>query len=230
MKVPANLPADRLILEYLSRVAAAGNRQLPKGKRMAFVSAIRNRIWREIGPSGTADPDRVREVLARLGEPEDLVMAERARLDAERAERLERQAEKKEAAEAAAAASATAPLEYGPRSPQPGPARPAGPPRRQPSDGRDDARAPERRRGHRGAAGEGKPRRKLGGLLADWQDKLSAHPSRPSQPGGEAPPETVTGSPAGTAGRAPSTTGQTPEGTAAHAPGGTGGQAPAGTA
>ena len=50
MKVPANLPADRLILEYLSRVAAAGNRQLPKGKRMAFVSTTRNRIWREIGP------------------------------------------------------------------------------------------------------------------------------------------------------------------------------------
>ena len=98
MKVPANLPADRLILEYLSRVAAAGNRQLPKGKRMAFVSATRNRIWREIGPGGAADPDRVREVLARLGEPEDLVMAERARLDAEADERLERQARKKEAA------------------------------------------------------------------------------------------------------------------------------------
>ena len=100
MKVPANLPADRLILEYLSRVAAAGNRQLPKGKRMAFVSTTRNRIWREIGPGGTADRDRVREVLARLGEPEDLVMAERARLEAEREERLERQARKKEAAAA----------------------------------------------------------------------------------------------------------------------------------
>src|SRR6266480_2030592 len=128
MKVPANLPADRLILEYLSRVAAAGNRQLPKGKRMAFVSATRNRIWREIGPGGTADPDRVREALARLGEPEDLVMAERARLDAEAAERLERQARKKEAAEAAAAASAaasgTAPLQSRPRSPRPGPASP----------------------------------------------------------------------------------------------------------
>src|SRR5437762_12655532 len=115
MKVPANLPADRLILEYLSRVAAAGNRQLPKGRRMAFVSATRNRIWREIGPGGTADPDRVKEVLARLGEPEDLVTAERAKLDAETAERLERQARKKEAAEAAAAASAaasgTAPLQ-----------------------------------------------------------------------------------------------------------------------
>ena len=113
MKVPANLPADRLILEYLSRVAAAGNRQLPKGRRMAFVSATRNRIWREIGPGGTADPDRVREVLARLGEPEDLVVAERARLDAETAERLERQARKKEAAEAAAAAAAAERIGHG---------------------------------------------------------------------------------------------------------------------
>src|SRR5215831_2088170 len=128
MKVPANLPADRLIMEYLSRVAAAGNRHLPKGKRMAFVSSTRNRIWRDIGPGGTADADRVREVLAGLGEPEDLVMAERARLDAETAERLERQAQKKaaEAAAAAAAAAAppgTAPLQYRPRDPQPRPAR-----------------------------------------------------------------------------------------------------------
>src|SRR6266487_4416290 len=174
MKVPANLPADRLILEYLSRVAAAGNRQLPKGKRMAFVSATRNRIWREIGPGGTADPDRVREVLARLGEPEDLVMAERARLDAEAAERLERQARKKEAAAAAAAAAAsgTAPLQYRPSSPRPGPARPAGPQRRRPSDDRGDAGAPEGRPGRRGGSKQGKPRRRLGGLLADWQDRL----------------------------------------------------------
>ncbi len=189
MKVPANLPADRLILEYLSRVAAAGNRQLPKGKRMAFVSATRNRIWREIGPGGTADPDRVREALARLGEPEDLVMAERARLDAEAAERLERQARKKEAAEAAAAAaSGTAPLQYRPRSPRPRPVRPAGPWRRRPSGGQGDTGTPQ------------------------------------------APPETVTGSPAGTAGQAPEGTGgRAPEGTGGQAPEGTGGQAPEGT-
>src|SRR6266566_905545 len=168
MKVPANLPADRLILEYLSRVAAAGNRQLPKGKRMAFVSTTRNRIWREIGPGGTADPDRVREVLAKLGEPGDLVRAERARLEAEAAERLERQARKKEEAAAAAAAG-----------------------------------APEGRPGRRGGSKEGKPRRRLGGLLAEWQDRLGARPAQPAQPGGQAPPETVTGSPAGTADQAP---------------------------
>ena len=230
MKVPANLPADRLILEYLSRVAAAGNRQLPKGRRMAFVSATRNRIWREIGPSGTADADRVREVLAKLGEPEDLVRAERARLDAETAERLERQARKKEAAEAAAAAAAppgTAPLQYRPRTPRPGPATPR---RRPPSDGGGDAGAPERRPGRRGAPGEGKPRRRLGGLLADWQNRLGAHPaqsSQPSLPGGQAPPGTVTGSPAGPAGQGPgNTSGQAPQSTAGQAPAGTGGQGP----
>jgi hypothetical protein len=235
MKVPANLPADRLILEYLSRVAAAGNRQLPKGRRMAFVSATRNRIWREIGPGGTADPDRVREVLARLGEPDDLVAAERARLDAETADRLERQARKKEAAEAAAAAaeaaaaaaSGTAPAQYRPRSPRPRPARPAGSSRR-PSGGQGDARTPEGRPGRRGMPKEGKPRRRLGGLLADWQDRLG---TRPARPGGQAPPETVTGSPAGTAGQAPqSTAGQAPQGNAGQAPPGTGDQGPHGTA
>jgi hypothetical protein len=236
MKVPANLPADRLILEYLSRVAAAGNRMLPKGKRMAFVSATRNRIWREIGPSGTADADRVREVLAGLGEPEDLVRAERARMDAETADRLERQAQKKEAAEAAAAAAAppgTAPLQYRPRTPRPGPAGPASPRRGQPSDGRGDATAPERRPGRRGAPGEGKPRRRLGGLLADWQNRLGAHPaqpsrpSQPSQPGEQPPPETVTGSPAGPGGQGPeSTSGPAPQSTAGQAPAATGGQGP----
>jgi hypothetical protein len=227
MKVPANLPADRLILEYLSRVAAAGNRQLPKGRRMAFVSATRNRIWREIGPSGTADTDRVREVLAKLGEPEDLVRAERARLDAETAERLERQARKKEAAEAAAAPPGTAPLQYRPRTPRPGPATPR---RRPPSDGGGDAGAPERRPVRRGTPGEGKPRRRLGGLLADWQNRLGAHPAHPaqsSQTGGQAPPETVTGSPAGPPGQGPgSTSGHAPQSTTGQAPAGTGGPGP----
>jgi hypothetical protein len=227
MKVPANLPADRLILEYLSRVAAAGNRLLPKGKRMAFVSATRNRIWREIGPSGTADADRVKEVLAGLGEPEDLVRAERARLDAETAERLERQAQKKEAAEAAAAPPGTAPLEYRPRTPRPRPARPPAPWRTQPSDGRGDAGAPARRPGRRDTPGEGKPRRRLGGLLADWQNKLGSHSAHPSQPGGQAPQSTTGQAPQNTTGQAPqSTTGRTPGGTAGQGPGTAPGQGP----
>src|SRR5262249_40720914 len=144
MKVPANLPADRLILEYLSRVAAAGNRHLPNGKRMAFGRTTRNGMWRQIGPAGRADEDRVKEVLAGLGEPEALVKAERARLDAQTAERLERQAQKK-ADEAAAAAPGTAPLPY-----RPGIPKPASAPRRRPPGGRGDggrAPAPARQRG-----------------------------------------------------------------------------------
>jgi hypothetical protein len=233
MKVPANLPADRLILEYLSRVAAAGNRHLPKGKRMAFVSSTRNQIWREIGPSGTGDADRVKEVLARLGEPEDLVMAERARLDAQTAERLERQAQKKAADEAAGAAPGTAPLPY-----PPGSAGPASAPRRRPPDGRGDGGPSERRPGRRGAAGDGKPRRRLGGLLAEGQDRLGSHPPHPAHPEPQAPPETVARPPSGTAGQAPgstagqapgSTSGQAPERTAGEAPERTAGQAPEGT-
>jgi len=225
MKVPANLPADRLILEYLSRVAAAGNRHLPKGKRMAFVSTTRNRIWREIGPAGTADADRVKEVLAGLGEPEDLVKAERARLDAQTAERLERQAQKK-ADEAAAAAPGTAPLPY-----RPGIPKPASAPRQGPPGGRGDGGPSGPRPGRRRAAGEGKPRRRLGGLLAEWQDRLGSHPAQPGRPDAQAPPETAAGSPAGPAGQAPgNAAGQGPGRTAGQAPGATAGQGPGGPA
>jgi hypothetical protein len=83
MKVPANVSGDKLILDYLSRLTEAGLRYLPKGDRMAFVGRTRARIEREVGPAGSADPARVRQMLARLGEPEALVRAERARIDAE---------------------------------------------------------------------------------------------------------------------------------------------------
>ncbi|HEY1345907.1 MAG TPA: hypothetical protein VGF54_13025 [Streptosporangiaceae bacterium] len=220
MKVPANLPADRLILEYLSRVAAAGNRHLPKGKRMAFVSTTRNRIWREIGPSGTADADRVREVLAGLGEPEDLVKAERARLDAQTADRLERQAQKK-ADEAAAAAPGTAPLPYRPGSPGP-----ASPPRRRPPGARGDGGPSERRPSRRGAAGDGKPRRRLGGLLADWQDRLGSHPA-PGNATDQGPGRTAGQGPGDTAGQGPGdTAGQAPEHAAGQGPGSPAGPGP----
>src|SRR6266487_6222818 len=87
MKVPADLSADRLIREYLARVAEAGMHYLPMGRRGAFVEGTRRRIEREIGPGGTGDAVRVRDVLSRLGDPEDLVRAESARLDAERTKR-----------------------------------------------------------------------------------------------------------------------------------------------
>ena len=106
MKVPANITADRLMLEYLARVADAGTRYLPKGDRMAFVSTTRRRIERECG-TGLGDPECMRGVLAQLGEPEQLVRAERARIDAARVRR------KAPADQAGAAAEpVTAPLRH----------------------------------------------------------------------------------------------------------------------
>ena len=49
---------------------------------MAFVARTKALVNRELGRPGTrTDPVRVSEVLARLGTPEDLVMAERTRID-----------------------------------------------------------------------------------------------------------------------------------------------------
>jgi hypothetical protein len=82
MKVPANVTGEKLILDYLSRVTQAATRYLPKGARIAFVGRTRARIEREAGRVGLSDPARIMEVLAAMGEPEDLVRAERARIDA----------------------------------------------------------------------------------------------------------------------------------------------------
>jgi hypothetical protein len=83
MKVPDNAAAsDKLIRDYLTRVTEAGLRYLPKGKRGAFVGRTRAMIEQACGLGGRNDPQRVREVLAALGEPEELVRAERARIEA----------------------------------------------------------------------------------------------------------------------------------------------------
>lgn len=103
---PASPSGDELIRDYLTRVTHASLR-LPKGARMAFVSRTQARVERECGPDVMADPGKVLEVLAALGEPEDLVRAERARIDAAW---IKRRAGSEEAGEAAAAAI-TAPLE-----------------------------------------------------------------------------------------------------------------------
>ena len=92
-----------------------------------------------------------------------------------------------------AAPPGTAPLQYRPPR-SPGPARHS-----QRSTPQPAVRWPGRRQAiratarlTRGAPGDGKPRRRLGGLLADWQDRLGSHPA---QPGPQAPPETVAGPP-----------------------------------
>lgn len=109
-KVPAANPSgDQLIREYLTRVAQAGQR-LPKGARLAFIGRTRARIERELGPDGAADVDRVVAVLEGLGEPEELVRAERAKIDAAW---VKRRAATRQAGEDEAA-GVTAPLEYRP--------------------------------------------------------------------------------------------------------------------
>lgn len=81
MRSRPNLSGEQLVTDYLSRVTQA-SRQLPKGARMAFVARTKRLIDRELGRPGTrTDPVRVSEMLARLGTPEDLVMAERTRID-----------------------------------------------------------------------------------------------------------------------------------------------------
>ena len=80
MSVPAGSSAEILIQDYLARVTAAA-RVLPKGARVTFVGRTRALIEREIGASGMADPRRVLEVLSGLGEPEELVAQERARIE-----------------------------------------------------------------------------------------------------------------------------------------------------
>jgi hypothetical protein len=80
MRARPNLSSDKLVQDYLTRVAAAA-RHLPKGARVAFVGRTKAEIERQVRAVGTDDPGQVMEVLAALGTPEDLVRAERLRID-----------------------------------------------------------------------------------------------------------------------------------------------------
>jgi hypothetical protein len=229
MKVPANMSGDRLILDYLTRVTVAGTRYLPKGSRIAFVGQTRNRIEREIGPNGPADPAHVQEVLTKLGEPEDLVRAERARLDAERASRQSRVT----GVGGADAATGTGAIEARRINSRWRPATRAHP-ARPPAAGGEGAGPRDRSAGRRGAAGDGKRKGRLGGLL---KDRPGPEPQAP--PGAQAPPADAARSPAGTAGLAPEGTvrpvpdgaaGQAPDSPAGQVPDGSARQAPGGTA
>ena len=198
MKVPANLPADRLILDYLSRVADASNRYLAKGKRIAFVGSTRKRIEREIGAAGMADPARVKEVLARFGDPEDLVKAERARQDEERVRRLSRKQETGSDDDAAL----TTPLQFrslnSRRKPiaQPRPLRQP-PDRAGPAAGQGDTGQQEPPAARPGETGEGKRKSRFAGLLGR-QNRPGAQPATPGDAGTQAPGGTVPLTPRGT--------------------------------
>ena len=202
----------------------AGTRYLPKGRRIAFVGRTRNLIERKIGSAGPADAARVREVLARLGEPADLVMAERDRLYAER---IKRQSPAKGTGDADAA-EVTAPLQLRPVNSGRRPAAQVGSPRSQPSTGQGDAgqgdAGQNRPAARPGAAEEGKRKSRLGGLLLDWPGRKGA------QPGAQASRQSAPPSPAGAAGQAPAgTAGQAPGGVGTEASGGVGTEARGGT-
>jgi hypothetical protein len=101
MRARPNLSGEQIVTDYLTRVAQAA-RLLPKGARMTFVGRTRALVEREVGPPGTrTDPEHVSAVLARIGTPEELVTAERTRIDQGW---LKSRAATKEEGEAAAAA------------------------------------------------------------------------------------------------------------------------------
>jgi hypothetical protein len=111
MRARSNLTGDEMVQAYLSRVAAAA-RHLPKGARIAFVGRTRAQIERQIGAEGTPDPGKVAEVLDALGEPEELVRAERLRIDSKWLKNRGRDGGSEEAT--AAAVPASAPRVYRP--------------------------------------------------------------------------------------------------------------------
>ena len=110
MRARPNLSSDQLVQEYLARVAAAA-RHLPKGARMAFVGRTKSQIERQVTAAGTDDPAKVVEILAALGEPEELVREERLRIDSKWLKKRGRDEE----SEAATPAAPSRPRVYQPR-------------------------------------------------------------------------------------------------------------------
>ena len=155
MRARPNLSSDQLVQNYLARVAAAA-RHLPKGARMAFVGRTKAQIERKVTAAGTNDPAKVAEILGTVGDPEELVRAERLRIDNKWLKKRGR--EEQPDKPPAAPASASTPKVYRPRTYQPRFHRalnsrwkPATPPPRRPDPGTPaapaDATAVPRRHG-----------------------------------------------------------------------------------
>ena len=81
MRRSANLSAEKLGRDYLGRVSSAAQRVLPKGDRLLFVGRTRAAIEKKVGPLATADPAKVAEVIAELGDPLTMVKKELERLE-----------------------------------------------------------------------------------------------------------------------------------------------------
>jgi hypothetical protein len=82
--------AEQLIRDYLNRLSVVARDRLRSDERHAFVARTREFIERQSGAPSMADPARVREVLAGLGEPAAAVESEHARLEARRNRRAAR--------------------------------------------------------------------------------------------------------------------------------------------
>jgi hypothetical protein len=76
---------DQLVLEYVSRAADAAHGVLPPRQRIDFIGKLRKRIDAE--RTGMEDPAAVAKVLARFGDPVELVRREVRRLGGETASR-----------------------------------------------------------------------------------------------------------------------------------------------
>jgi hypothetical protein len=181
MKVPANVSAGRLIQEYLSRVAEVGLHYLPKGDRAAFVTKTRDRIEREVGPAEEADLARVRQLLTSLGEPEELVKRERARIDKARL--------KRRSGGNPGNAEVTAPLVYRPINSRWKPATQARPPQQPAPEGQPEAGAGSPA-GRPGAGRRGRPMGRVGARLTGKPPGTRRRPPDAAGPAGQEPPGT----------------------------------------
>jgi hypothetical protein len=81
MRRSANFSAEKLVGDYLSRVLDAAQRVLPKGDRLLFVGRTRAAILKKVGPLATADPAKVMDQLAEIGDPKTIVKQELERLE-----------------------------------------------------------------------------------------------------------------------------------------------------
>lgn len=82
--------AEKLVLDYLSRVGDIARGSMRGDQRVDFLRRLRARIEEMRASSdGAAEPEQVRKVLARFGDPGALVMRERQRLERESASGME---------------------------------------------------------------------------------------------------------------------------------------------
>jgi hypothetical protein len=77
-----NPPTEQLVRDYLNRLAVAAKSTLGPAERQGLLDQTRARIDAESGGLTSASDEKVRKVLAGLGEPIALVEAERTRIDA----------------------------------------------------------------------------------------------------------------------------------------------------